>query len=264
MAQPGLLATLDEVQAQLGRQRGRPGRRLEGQRQGQAPAGDVVEELLGVVVEAGELLRGEHADGELRRLHRALHEHQVEFELHHAAVGAHDGDPEQRRADADGDHHELGGEGEHVGALLGGGGEQQRRCRSPTSAMRICTVSRSVTMASSRRRHGEGGRGDDGARLRPPDAVEVEPDDGDAADQGGREEPVRHPHAPGRARWPPSIATMTSEQAPGDDGVARMLHPRELREEQPSRNSVMRAAPSAWCRWSGGGRRGRAGSPAWC
>ena len=59
------------------------GRHLRRERQRGASGGDRVEQLLRGEVEAGELLRGEHADGEPRRRDGALHEHAVELELHH-------------------------------------------------------------------------------------------------------------------------------------------------------------------------------------
>ncbi len=60
------------------------------------PRGDRVEQFLGGEVEPRQFLGGEHADREARRGDGALHEHAVEFDLHHAAEPANDEHTENR------------------------------------------------------------------------------------------------------------------------------------------------------------------------
>src|SRR5690606_3765730 len=96
VVEPRLAATLDEVQAQFGGEaRGARGDfRVEGERG--AAGCDRLEQVFGGEVEARELFRGEHADGETRGRHGGLNEHAVELELHHSPEPCDEPAAEQR------------------------------------------------------------------------------------------------------------------------------------------------------------------------
>ena len=102
---------------------------------GVRPVGDRIEQLLGGEVETGELLGGEHAHREARRGDGALHEHAVEFQLHHAA---------ERRARLDA---ECGGQTARATAPS---------CWAPASGCRRRPVSKiAVTSASAEHAGGD-------------------------------------------------------------------------------------------------------------
>ena len=109
VVEPGLAPPLDEVQSKLGGEGRGDGRGLRVERERRAAGRDRFEQVFRGEVESREFFGGEHPDRESRRGDRALHEHAVEFLLHHPAESANDEDAEHRREDGDREGVELRG-----------------------------------------------------------------------------------------------------------------------------------------------------------
>ena len=156
------------------------------ERQRRLLGGDRLEQLLGGEVEPGELLGGEHADREARRGDGALHEHAVEFDLHHAAEALDDDDADDGGQHGRGDRGDLRRDPVGGRSSVTGGVSRKIATARPTpstpAAMRISGEPRSGDDDQQGHAGGEGRGGVAADVVQVPDRDDVEGD----RDQRGR------------------------------------------------------------------------------
>ena len=181
VVQPGLAATLDEVQAQLGGEGCRDRRRLRARAAAGSSGGDRVEQLLGGEVEPGELLGGEHADREPRRRDGALHEHAVELDLHHPPEAVDDRRRRSPRGSTAKATAVICGASQSASIAVPGGvsrniGDREAERRARAAETSISVAPRRVTTSSRAIAGGERRGGVAADVVQVPDRDEVERD----------------------------------------------------------------------------------------